>query len=103
MAKPKDDAVVVVRSDGKEFLIKRDLVAEHVNRGFKVKNEADMPSEEELSKAVGYGGPKPDADKGTTGEGNPEGGDEATVPEEKPKARTASSNKDLRRTRAKRR
>lgn len=80
-ASAKDEVVVVVRPDGKEFLIKRDLLAEHINRGFDVKHKADMPSEEELSKAVGYKGAKGEAPE------QPEGGDEATIPEEKPVAK----------------
>ena len=72
MAK-KDDSVVVVRGDGKEFTIQRDMVAEHINRGFTVKNKADQPSEDELKKAVGFNLKKaPQADA-----------KEETVPEEK--------------------
>ena len=56
--KMTDDTVVVVRSDGKEFVIQHALLAEHVNRGFKVKDKKDQPSEKELSKAVGYREPK---------------------------------------------
>lgn len=113
-ASAKDDVVTVVRPDGKEFLIKRDLLAEHINRGFDVKHKADMPSEEELKKAVGYRSPEEreamdrakeakttaadaeerekkaveaEAAAENAAEGKPEKGPakEATVPEEKPK------------------
>jgi len=69
MATQKDDVVTVVRGDGKEFVIKRSLVAEHINRGFTVKDKKDQPTEEELQKAVGYTkkAPKP-ADGGTVPE-----------------------------------
>lgn len=53
MAK-KHDVVTVVREDGKEFVINRNVLAEHINRGFTVTDPKDRPSEEELSKAVGY-------------------------------------------------
>ena len=71
MTTSKDDVVIVVRGDGKEFTIKRSMVAEHVNRGFKVKNAKDQPTEEELKKAVGFDLKKP-ADAAPT----------AAVPEE---------------------
>lgn len=70
----------VVRDDGKEFLIKRSMVAEHINRGnFKVKNKADEPTLQERKDAVGFNlksaEPKP------TATGAAEGAT-ATVPEE---------------------
>lgn len=121
MAK-KDDAVTVVRDDGKEFLISRSMLAEHINRGFTVKDKADMPSEEELSKAVGYKSPEErealarareakkvsgeaeerekkeveaEAAAENAAEGKPEQGpaEEATVPEERPRARKRAAKK----------
>lgn len=59
--------VTVVRSDGKEFVIQRALVAEHVNRGFRTKELSDMPSEGELKKAVGYREPKKKPEDGPEG------------------------------------
>lgn len=92
----KDDAVVVVREDGKEFLISRLMLAEHINRGFTVKDAVDHPSEEELSKAVGYRSPAARAAKG--GDTAPE---PATVPKEKPRrkpvAKKAARKKAVRR------
>ena len=50
----EDEVVTVVREDGKEFKIKRDMVAFHLNRGFTVKDKEHQPTEEELRKATGY-------------------------------------------------
>ena len=88
----KDDTVVVVRDDGKEFLINRSMLAEHINRGFTVNDNADQPSDEELSKAVGYKGPKGDKpeDHGAIDEGQEPADEAATVPEEKAKRKPAA-------------
>jgi len=87
-----NDAVTVVRDDGKEFLISRSMLAEHINRGFKVKDKADQPSEDELSQAVGYKGPKGDKPKarGAIDEGQEPADEAATVPEEKPRRKPAA-------------
>lgn len=56
MAKDTEGVVTVVRDDGKEFVINRNILAEHINRGFVVKSKADQPTEDELKAAVGYKG-----------------------------------------------
>lgn len=81
MTQKPDDAVVVIRDDGKEFLIKRSLVAEHVNRGFKVKDKKDQPTEEELRKAVGF---NLKSVPSAAADAQAEAPAAATVPEEKP-------------------
>lgn len=54
MTKPNDDVVTIVRDDGKEIDIKREMLAEHINRGFKVKHKGDQPTEDELRSAIGF-------------------------------------------------
>lgn len=56
MAKKLEGVATVVRGDGKEFIISKAMVAEHVNRGFTVKNKADQPTDQELKNAVGFKG-----------------------------------------------
>lgn len=53
---PENEPVTLKRlSDGKEVTVPKRLVAEHINRGdFEVTKKSDMPSEVELSQAVGY-------------------------------------------------
>jgi len=51
--KVTSDAVVVVRDDGKEVLVTKEQVENHLNRGFKLKNQKDAPKPKE-TKTSGF-------------------------------------------------